>query len=168
MAKLGPDNDSTAYIYIYIQGVSLIGPKKNRTYQKSCSPSHFFKKNGLWLQTFCSKLSISAEWRWSNSRNPYFCSLFWYLCKTKIFKISPQSPQTPIFTVISEAEFLQRLVVGRNKHFQFFCFYTMFIGVWSDFWMCLSDLTSQTPKRQNPFKTGPQNTFRKHLKPLVL
>ena len=30
--------------------------------------------------------------------------------------------------------------------------------------MCLSDLALQTPKRQNPFKMGPQNTSRQPLR----
>ena len=112
-------------------------------------------------------MSLSAELRWSHQRTPnfiaYFHTFLWQTV-TNISKSSPQSTQTPIFTVISETEFLQRLFVGKNNQFQFFCFYTMFTGVWRDFWMCLSDLTLQTPKSAKSLQMGPQNTVKQPLR----
>ena len=35
----------------------------------------------------------------------------------------------PYFTVISETEFLQKLVIEENIRFQFFWFHTVFTGV---------------------------------------
>ena len=158
-------NNFTVYIYIYthIQGVAYIGPKKNEDLAKSCNPSRFFQKKGFWLLTFCSRILLSAELGWSNEWKLVFNSLFSYHFKTKISKLSPRSTKIPIITVISETEFLQRLVVGKNHHFQFSVF-AMFTGVRRDLWICLFDLTLQTPKTAKSLHMGPQNIFEQPLR----
>ena len=74
--------------------------------------------------------------------------------------------RNPDFAVIPDFLF-QKLVEKKENIYFHFCPYTMFTGVWRYFWMCLSDLTSQTPQKGKSLQMGPQNTFIRQLKSLV-
>ena len=128
-------------------GCWLNRPTKNRTYQKCCTPSRFFQKKVPLVADFWFKNAYLCRTEMSIVTNHCFSCFFSPLFGRNLSNCLAKSTEIPIFAVISEAFFLQKLVVEKHE-FQILSFYTMLAGAWRDFWICPSDLNLLPPKRQ--------------------
>ena len=103
---------------------------------------------------------------------PLFLRVFFDYNLGQNFQKFDQNCQNPYFSrLISdiwETDFLQKLVVEKDIHFQFQCLYYVYRGLKGflnvSFWSYLTT----NPQKAKSLQMDPQNTFRKHLKPLVL
>ena len=114
------------------------------------------------------KMSISAEWEVAKLWNHYFYRVFWLRFRANISKfLTKIAKLLLLISDIWETDFLQKLVVEKTFVFNFLFLYYVyrvlkgFLNV--SFWSYLTN-----PQKAKSLQVDPQNTFRKHLKPLVL
>ena len=100
---------------------------KNRTYQNPAVP--VIKENSLWLQ-ICFFLCCFLQNGDAALSQTTICIVYFDIClRQKSPKCHPKVPKSLFFAVISETEFLQRLVVGKNNYFQFSFLYYVYRGL---------------------------------------
>ena len=117
------------------------------------------------------KMSISAEWEVAKLWNHYLYRAVWLQFRANFPQYLTKIAKTPIFlgsvADIWETDFLQELVLEKDIHFQFQCLYYVYRGLKGflnvSFWSYLTN-----PQKAKSLQMDPQNTCRKHLKPLVL